>query len=87
MRTLTGDLTVSYAVRGKTTVVTVGGTVDDQGRRLLTEGLEAALGLRGRGPIVVDVSTVLVLEPATMLCIAAVAREAAKAGRDVSVRI
>jgi hypothetical protein len=86
MRALTGDLTVSYAVRGNTTVVTVRGAVDADGRRLLAEGLEAALRLRGRGSVVVDLSDVPKLEPATMLCVAVAAREAATSGRDLSVR-
>lgn len=84
---MTGDLTVTYALHGKTTVVTVRGAVDSAGRWLLTEGLEAALRLRGRGPVVVDLSAVLHLDPATMLCVAVAAREAAKAGRDLSVRL
>jgi len=82
----TGETTVGYAVRGNTTVVTVRGPVEPDDCRLLADGLEAARALRGRGPIVVDLSGAGRLAAAAMICVARAAREAATAGRDLAVR-
>ncbi|GAA4474735.1 anti-anti-sigma factor [Phytohabitans houttuyneae] len=80
------DLTVGYTIHGNTTVVTVQGQLDSEACRLLADSLEAAQSVRGRGPIVVDLSGAGRLAPAAMVYVAQAARDAAHAGRDLTVR-
>jgi anti-anti-sigma factor len=80
-------LTLTCEVRGHSTVLRVRGTVDAARTEQLAEGLEMARAIRGRGPILVDLSGVDRLGWAAMQCLVRAVRDAERSGRTLTLQI
>jgi len=80
------DLTLQCAVDHGTTVLTVAGAVEAHRCWSLRDGLEMALSLRPKGPIVVDLARVDWLAAAAVLILRRAADDARRAGRSLTVR-
>jgi anti-anti-sigma factor len=80
-------LSIRCEVRARTTVVTVRGTVDEAHCDKFAEGLEMARMMRGRGPILVDLSGVDRLGSAAMRCLVRALRDAEQSGRALTLQL